>query len=83
MADGAATLLTATGCSSSFFEPLADPVGTWTLAPDGGSTIVMRADHTSTASGVPQSITCIHEVPTDDSDECSAATRSTSPARGN
>ncbi len=38
----AATLLTATGCSSSFFEPMADPVGTWTLTPDGGSTIVLR-----------------------------------------
>ncbi|PZE33936.1 hypothetical protein DEJ31_15970 [Curtobacterium sp. MCPF17_031] len=54
----AATLLTATGCSSSFFEPMADSVGTWTLSPDGGSTIVMRDDHTFTAEGIPQSVAC-------------------------
>lgn len=52
------TLLAATGCSSSFLEPMADPVGTWTLSPDGGSTIVVRADHTFTAEAVPQSVAC-------------------------
>ncbi|WP_420362103.1 hypothetical protein AABM26_10040 [Curtobacterium aetherium] len=54
----AATLLTATGCSSSFFEPMADPVGAWTLSADGGSTIVMRDDHTFTAEGVPRGLAC-------------------------
>ncbi|WIE81413.1 hypothetical protein [Curtobacterium sp. MCSS17_016] len=71
MALAAATLLTATGCSSSFFEPMADPVGTWTLAPDGGSTIVLRDDHTFTAEGVPQGVACARDLTVDILDGCS------------
>lgn len=66
----AVALLLLTGCSSSFFAPPVGPVGTWTLAPDSASTIVVRRDHTFTAAGVPHDVACRHAVPTDRSGPC-------------
>jgi hypothetical protein len=67
----AATLLPTTGCSSSFFEPMADPVGSWSMTTaDWDGTLDLRSDHTFTAEGVPQTVACTHDLPASNPDEC-------------